>query len=168
MLASLLSHPGLGDPTWSIWTQVMSDILGARNMNALENQASGFEVAIGAGCWGKNNALEQLVLIKGTLMHRPWYPISWILIQHAHSPYSLLWLHAVLQPLKEQIYQKHIFWICLNFHIIDSCSNAVWRQWNQRHCIQLPFAKGEIDFAFREDWRHFDIMFCDCLDWAMS
>lgn len=29
---------------------LMFDIVGARNMNALENQASGFEVAIGAGC----------------------------------------------------------------------------------------------------------------------
>lgn len=57
--------------------------------------------------------------------------------------YSLLRPHAVLQPLKEQIYLKHIFCICLHCHVIDSCSNAVWRQQNERHCVEIHLQKKE-------------------------
>lgn len=46
-----------------------SAAVGARNMNAFENQASGFQlpVRVGHGETNKQNASEQLVLIKGTL-----------------------------------------------------------------------------------------------------
>lgn len=59
---------------------------------------------LGSGTWRSKHkwkASEQLVLIKSTLPQRPWCSILWNPIQHAHGPYSLLWLCALLQPLKE-------------------------------------------------------------------
>lgn len=78
--ASQLSHSGLGDLPWPpppppAVALLASAVVGARNMNAFENQASRFQLTVGVGHGETNkqtkNASEQLVLIKGTLPQRP-------------------------------------------------------------------------------------------------
>lgn len=70
---------------WCAYTDVLLLVYAEvepRNINASENQACRFELAIRVGHRGKERMID---LAEGTVLQKAWYPVSWVPIQHAHG-----------------------------------------------------------------------------------